>query len=605
MTLIPVILLAVISSVSMNTPAASADDGAKPRTELSGTFQQVPDAHEGSRFTFEFHLSEEVALSFRTVRDTVITADGGKVVKAKRFEKGSNLRWRITVEPDSNADVLLGMRTTASCDDADAVCTEDGRELAQGPEPTLVAGPPNDYDADDDGLIEVASLQQLFVMRYDEDGNGEPNLQWKHPDYEDAFPNPAARMGCPETGCRGYELSADLDFDTDGDGAVDEGDLYWNAGKGWDPVLDYYGVFDGNGHSISNLYVNGRVSGALFDHLSNSSEVKNLALDAVNITASELGGALALYAHGQVSNVSATGKIVVDGPANVQYGGGLVTHLRGTMKESSADVDVTVTKTGNGDAGNAYTAVYAGGLVAYVKSSGDNNWGSVSDSYATGDVYVSGYDIYGMYGGGIAGCLVGEVTDSYATGNITLVGDVTLQKGGGLAGSSNANIIRSYSTGNVTVKGNSQDQRGGGLTGVLGSGPTFVHGSGIITDSYATGDVTLTVPGDKGLRQKVGGLVGVTNTTITNSYSVGRVTVAGDVPYQWIGGVIGEVSISSSAVVSGNYWDTKTSGWTTSAGGAGKTTSELQTPTSATGIYADWDDDVWNFGTSAEYPTLQ
>ena len=56
--------------------------------------------------------------------------------------------------------------------------------------------------------------------------------------------------------------------------------------------------------------------------------------------------------------------------------------------------------------------------------------------------------------------------------------------------------------------------------------------------------------------------------------------------------------------VTASYWDTETSGQATSAAGAGKTTSELQMPTSASGIYATWGT-AWDFGTECQYPVLK
>ena len=53
-----------------------------------------------------------------------------------------------------------------------------------------------------------------------------------------------------------------------------------------------------------------------------------------------------------------------------------------------------------------------------------------------------------------------------------------------------------------------------------------------------------------------------------------------------------------------SYWDTLTSGQATSDHGTGQTTAQLQAPTAATGIYADWDDDLWDFGLADEYPVL-
>ena len=78
--------------------------------------------------------------------------------------------------------------------------------------------------------------------------------------YESAFPSFSQSMTCPTTNvCTGYELLNDLDFNT-GDAAIRSDDLYWNGGRGWDPV-DYAATFDGNGHVISNLYIDSIITG--------------------------------------------------------------------------------------------------------------------------------------------------------------------------------------------------------------------------------------------------------------------------------------------------------------------------------------------------------
>ena len=65
--------------------------------------------------------------------------------------------------------------------------------------------------------------------------------------------------------------------------------------------------------------------------------------------------------------------------------------------------------------------------------------------------------------------------------------------------------------------------------------------------------------------------------------------------------------------VSGCYWDTETSGISDSAGGEGKSTAELQSPTGYEGPFANWNvdldgdgssDDPWTFGSVTEYPVL-
>ena len=132
-----------------------------------------------------------------------------------------------------------------------------------------------DYDTDDDGLIEIHNLAQLNNIRWDADGDGQlgtwrgmhdgKNRAAGTPTYEESFPNAAEGMGCPDTGCRGYELMADLDFDSNGDGSVtadDHDGAYWKGGSGWfSSKIGAYGrpysaEFNGNGHTISNLFIN-------------------------------------------------------------------------------------------------------------------------------------------------------------------------------------------------------------------------------------------------------------------------------------------------------------------------------------------------------------
>ena len=106
-----------------------------------------------------------------------------------------------------------------------------------------------DYDMDNDGYIDITNLDQLNAIRWDLNADGAPDSRITSADstaYNAAFPNRIAtatssvgRMGCPTSGCVGYELMNDLDFDSDGDGDVDARDYggkYWNNGLGWAPI---------------------------------------------------------------------------------------------------------------------------------------------------------------------------------------------------------------------------------------------------------------------------------------------------------------------------------------------------------------------------------
>ena len=83
-------------SVTNHTPAAAL---------LTASTHDVPANHDGnSAFTFEVRFSEEPAagFSYKTLRDNAFTVTGGEVVKARRLEKGKNVRWEIHVTPDGN-----------------------------------------------------------------------------------------------------------------------------------------------------------------------------------------------------------------------------------------------------------------------------------------------------------------------------------------------------------------------------------------------------------------------------------------------------------------------------------------------------------------------
>ena len=101
----------------------------------------APATHDGSaEFTFEIEFSEEFGLSYKTLRDHAFTVAGGVVEKAQRTAKPSNMHWRITVRPDSNADVTITLPITEDCNAEGAICTEDGRKLSN-PLNFTVSGP--------------------------------------------------------------------------------------------------------------------------------------------------------------------------------------------------------------------------------------------------------------------------------------------------------------------------------------------------------------------------------------------------------------------------------------------------------------------------------
>ena len=110
---------------------------------FTATLHEAPESHDGAAaFTFELRFSEEPAsgFSYTTVRDHAFTATDGSVSNVRRLEPGKNVRWEITVTPDSDADVSITLNATTDCSAEGAICNADGGMLSGGLE-LVVPGP--------------------------------------------------------------------------------------------------------------------------------------------------------------------------------------------------------------------------------------------------------------------------------------------------------------------------------------------------------------------------------------------------------------------------------------------------------------------------------
>ena len=151
------------------------NDNAAP---LTASFSDMPASHTGEEFTFGLAFSENVELSYVTLRDTALVVTGGDVKTAQRQQQGSNQAWNVTVEPDSATDtVTVTLPETTDCDAADAICTHDDRPLSHSLSATVVdsasasAGDSVGGDAADDplalldGLTTDEAAEALFGER--------------------------------------------------------------------------------------------------------------------------------------------------------------------------------------------------------------------------------------------------------------------------------------------------------------------------------------------------------------------------------------------------------------------------------------------------------
>ena len=133
---------AVVTAAPSSIPE---DEEEEETTPLTAGAHDVPGSHDGSAtFTFELRFSEQIPLSYVTLRDHAFTVTGGEVTKARRLEPGNsagkNVRWEISVTPDGNGAVTIVLPPTTDCEAEGAICTGDGGMLSNRLEIT-VPGP--------------------------------------------------------------------------------------------------------------------------------------------------------------------------------------------------------------------------------------------------------------------------------------------------------------------------------------------------------------------------------------------------------------------------------------------------------------------------------
>jgi len=184
--------------------------------------------------------------------------------------------------------------------------------------------------------------------------------------------------------------------------------------------------------------------------------------------------------------------------------------------------------------------------------------------------------------GWLVGSLVGHMED----GTISKC----YAEGGSVAGAENVGGPVGYNWGTI-----SNCYATGSVSGMMGVGGLMGSNSGEISNCYSSGDVS-------GVYY-VGGLVGENDDTVTNCYSTGSVSDG-----SCVGGLVG---YNDSGTVSASFWDTQTSGQTTSAGGTGLPTAEMQMQVTFTD--AGWDfvgettngtEDIWAICEGVDYPKL-
>jgi hypothetical protein len=353
----------------------------------------------------------------------------------------------------------------------------------------------------------------------------------------------------------------------------------------------FNGVFDGNGHIISHLTIEGKSYLGLFGLIDYGATVKNMSLNVIDVNGTGFNvGGLVGQNNGKIEDCYISG--IVSGQNAI---GGLV--------GSNSDMPTLVMHseyTGGGILTNCYSTgvirgkKYVGGLVGY------NSYGTITDCHSTASM-MGTHDVGGLVGWNFEG----KISGCSSSGNVQGISETTHL--GGLVGTNNsignrAEIINCYSCGDV-----SGETYLGGLVGGNSGGWGF--GMARIINCYSTGTIT----GIKFL----GGLVGSHSTaSIVNCYATGRVNGVTNA-----GGLVGE-NMYSSATITSSLWDIETSGRSNMCGSEvsggsgcddvnGKTTAEMQM--ASTFLEAGWDfvgetengiEDIWWIDEGQGYPRL-
>ena len=151
--------------------ASGADLGTKTATGtirnrtvalLTARFGNMPAEHDGSEFTFDLHFSENVNAGYARVRDDAFDVDEGDIVAARRKTQGSNQRWTIRVKPEGTGQISITLPETTNCNNAGAICTDDGRKLNHSTSDSVLG--PVGISIDDAEVVEGANVVLAFAV---------------------------------------------------------------------------------------------------------------------------------------------------------------------------------------------------------------------------------------------------------------------------------------------------------------------------------------------------------------------------------------------------------------------------------------------------------
>ena len=381
-----------------------------------------------------------------------------------------------------------------------------------------------------------------------------------------------------------YSLSGNVNLNVVNSNGAD----VWggSGGLGFEAIgntsIEFTGQFNGNGNTISNLYMNTAVTTGtgLFGATSSAATISNVNLTSVNITNTATSaslialdvGALVGQNNGTISQSSSAGSVSVSGNFVSNIGGlvGQNNNIIDAPTNNYSYSTTTVTSSGNNNAN-------IGGLIGQNGSAS-----SVDNIYSAGAVFSEGNAATSI--GGLVGDNQGAISNGYSSTPVTASG-LTPSNIGDLAGTNEGagTISITYSDANIAATDAATTATNvGGFIGYENSSSATA-----IQNTYSWSGITLSGNGTD-----VGGMIGnQANGPIIDSYSIGAANVSGTKTN--VAGFIGATSITSN---SENFFDTTTSGTATGVA-SGSTNGVTGDPTATMKLLSTFNSAGWNFTT--------
>lgn len=509
--------------------------------------------------------NESTLVSGASFKGTIAAHDYFLIATAQTEEDGTS-KYQGTVSPDlyySGQSYYFASDNTILLYGPDGSIVDlvgygqaqdyDGQPFPENPPPGLSLG----RFWNDENEIYSDTNNNSFDFQWQNPTPGQPNQAWQSSSDESndqtdetiqdgSMDFPFLLSSCEDLLMINDHLGSFYQLTTDIDCTVSQS---WNDGRGFIPIgqegsFPFVGQLDGQNHSISGIHVVREEGGGLFWQLKYPAKIINLRLEEVLVESSaDSIGLLTNYIGGEssdnlvvIDHVFVEGQIVsshdkTNAPQSV---GGLAGQARhAVVTNSRVQIDIEANQR------ESHSSSRAGGLFGLVDYS--------------------------------------EIRNCSARGQI-----IGWRNIGGLIGRTDKSVIIQENYASVDIIGHST------LGGFIGHAWSSLE---TLVNNYATGSVQ----GCSEEGNEIGGFIGLSNSWIDNSYSIGP--VYGLNSY----GFIGDKAAHRTDPIRNSYYDINTSGRSGCyLGSEGLTTVEMKQEES----FTDWDfETVWIIDN--DYPILR